>query len=824
MAGSSFSIKGSFDGQEMVQGLNDVKTAVEGVGSAGETTKKSLSQMLKDKNATTNYRRQLSLITAELTDLSINFAKLTDQEKNSDFGRAMSQRIEDLTVEARSLTQSLNDVSATIKGTAADIEGVPDFGDLWSDMQRQTEQTRAKFESVQKMASGVASGFAAIQGAAALLGGENENLQRALLKVQSAMAIAQGIGGIRDFIEGLSQASIAYKNLTTATNTATVAQHALNTAQKANVFLLIASAIVAAGMALYEYSKNSKEAKQKEEELKQQQEETKRTNEKLAQSVGSVVAEYNILKNEYSKIDSLAEKQRWIEENRSSFEKLGLSIEGVNDADYVFIKNSKNVIEALKARARAEALQEKYKEAYIKAEEEKMNLDLTGKQVPFSFAGEGQKGIDNAIGKFKKYGITEDDYTYKWGGGQSGYGTWTIKDSSKAKLERVNKAIAEELKAGIDAGITVWEDKYNEAILEAERLEESVGEVFTRPKGNKGSSGSSSGSSVSSAASGATEVIDYHTESLRRWQAEVSRLQDEVSKLDPNSEEFGKLAQELIKAEQKVAEIQEKLKEKVEVEIEPEIKEMDPPPTIEAEVEVSEKGNWKDFVDNNIIAPINNVSNVVGSIDSVVDSIVNFRKNLNEAKGGWKKFMVGFSATMNVISALVSVMELVNTIMAISTAMTEKDTAAKLANAAASGAKGAADAASAASAATAATAETAKATAGAASSVSWLPIVGPILAVAAIAAIIGAILSARSKGKFAAGGIVPGFGIGDYDIAQVNGGEMILNGRQQKNLFRMIDQNRLGPINGVSGDVIFRIQGDTLVGVIDNYNKKRARI
>ena len=54
--------------------------------------------------------------------------------------------------------------------------------------------------------------------------------------------------------------------------------------------------------------------------------------------------------------------------------------------------------------------------------------------------------------------------------------------------------------------------------------------------------------------------------------------------------------------------------------------------------------------------------------------------------------------------------------------------------------------------------------------------------------------------------------------------EVILNERQQKNLFDMIDKNRLPQDNNSTGEVIFRIQGDTLVGAIDNYNKKRGRI
>lgn len=102
------------------------------------------------------------------------------------------------------LNGSANPMGAATKATY-------DYGKAWSEVQKSTEQTRAKFESVQKMASGLASGFAAVQGAAALFGAENENLQKTLVKVQAAMAIAQGVGGIKDLIEGYTQAKTAFK-------------------------------------------------------------------------------------------------------------------------------------------------------------------------------------------------------------------------------------------------------------------------------------------------------------------------------------------------------------------------------------------------------------------------------------------------------------------------------------------------------------------------------------------------------------------------------------------------------------------------------------
>ena len=64
--------------------------------------------------------------------------------------------------------------------------------------------------------NGVASGFAVTQGAMALFGSENEALNESLLKVQSALAIQQGIQGLT---ESYKQLALGTK-ITTAAKTA----------------------------------------------------------------------------------------------------------------------------------------------------------------------------------------------------------------------------------------------------------------------------------------------------------------------------------------------------------------------------------------------------------------------------------------------------------------------------------------------------------------------------------------------------------------------------------------------------------------------------
>ena len=55
-----------------------------------------------------------------------------------------------------------------------------------------------RFQKFANITSTLANGFAAAQGAAALLGSESEDLQKSMARVQGAMAFAQGISGLKD--------------------------------------------------------------------------------------------------------------------------------------------------------------------------------------------------------------------------------------------------------------------------------------------------------------------------------------------------------------------------------------------------------------------------------------------------------------------------------------------------------------------------------------------------------------------------------------------------------------------------------------------------
>ena len=61
------------------------------------------------------------------------------------------------------------------------------------------------------------------------------------------------------------------------------------------------------------------------------------------------------------------EQLQWINDNKTEFDKLGISINGVKDAENAFVKNTSAIIEAFKLRAKATAAQKLAADEYEKA-------------------------------------------------------------------------------------------------------------------------------------------------------------------------------------------------------------------------------------------------------------------------------------------------------------------------------------------------------------------------------------------------------------------------------------------------------------------------
>lgn len=70
-----------------------------------------------------------------------------------------------------------------------------------------------KFAALGQAVQGVTGGFAALQGILGLIGVDSENVQKQLLKVQSALALTQGLDNIRESVQGFKNLGVVIKDL-----------------------------------------------------------------------------------------------------------------------------------------------------------------------------------------------------------------------------------------------------------------------------------------------------------------------------------------------------------------------------------------------------------------------------------------------------------------------------------------------------------------------------------------------------------------------------------------------------------------------------------
>ena len=94
---------------------------------------------------------------------------------------------------------------------------------------------------------------------------------------------------------------------------------------------------------------------------------------------------------------------------------------------------------------------------------------------------------------------------------------------------------------------------------------------------------------------------------------------------------------------------------------------------------------------------------------------------------------------------------------------------------------------------------------------------------AGLAQVANVVSSIHNLSGYANGGVIGGSSYsGDRLLARVNSGEMILNTREQSNLFNLLDNGASGGVNG--GNVHFVIRGSELHGVLANYNNRNNKL
>lgn len=199
--------------------------------------------------------------------------KTVNLEVNSNLEQT-EQAVVSLKSELRKAQQEVAALSdkfgATSKEAVEAAKRAADLKDRIGDAKALTDAFNpdAKFKALSASLGGVASGFAAYQGALGLIGVESKEVEAQILKVQSAMAIAQGAQAVGESVDAFKQLGAVVKSYSIVQKAITAGQWLWNAAMAANpigALVAVVVALVAAGYALVKMFIASSDATMKAE-------------------------------------------------------------------------------------------------------------------------------------------------------------------------------------------------------------------------------------------------------------------------------------------------------------------------------------------------------------------------------------------------------------------------------------------------------------------------------------------------------------------------------------------------------------------------------
>ena len=274
-----------------------------------------------------------------------------------------------LTAEQR---QRYNDLNLAM-GQMKDIQG---------DISARTKALANDYLGMNTALEGVKLGvniMTSLQSVTALLGGENEELQKAMAKVVATQQILNTVTQIQKQLNKDSElmtglVALKHKFLTTQIVAETKAQTALNVA-KLGLVGAVAAAVGALGYMIVKMASAQNATADLSAEL----------NKQASEAIGNDVAKITELKSQWDKLGgTMEEKRAYLEKYSSKLEELGLHFDNVNQLETFMNEHTKDYVDAISARAKAEAarsiLAEKTSE-FVKSQLDYERQNIQGQQT-----------------------------------------------------------------------------------------------------------------------------------------------------------------------------------------------------------------------------------------------------------------------------------------------------------------------------------------------------------------------------------------------------------------------------------------------------------
>ena len=651
--------------------------------------------------------------------------------------------------------------------------------------------------------------------------------------------------------------TVAQTANTVATKSDTVAQTAWNTAKAiGNALLGNFSSLVLVGIgavATYAIATSGATDEQKKlnEEVDKGAEAQKGYKKVMADTYASLMTSFEQLKKGWNSLKTTNEKNKWITDNKSKLEELDLSINKVADAEKVFNGNTSAVVASFIKRAKAAARLAELTDLYRKQMELLDKRSETMNKIGESSA-RARTGITAVAGQAIPKGAGNYSSTY---GNINAQGQWVF---SEQGAKNWNNGVGESSQSlrSIDANLKQTKDRI--ANIAQDIAEDSK-------SGGKGTTTSSSSSGntpppvkeVKFAPNSLDDLNDQLDKAKKRLTSGLFKdgeTQDSIRQTIANLEKQVndkkiELGLELSDEAKKTLEIQKENAKKLEKANE-EFNKLnttydDKPSSYDSAIKKAEQDNGivptnqdkldaireeMDYNDELIaqleelkavyeslgdVEGLNKVNEALGKIKSTQDVLATQAEDITGKTIKWEKQQksmqevadtagkVGgaFNSLGNAFSqagsdSAAAAMQIMGSVaQMVSDIIPEiiKLIGAKQGEAMASGVASAAP----------------------------LPFPKNIAAIATIVATIASTFASimSAVGAFADGGIVGGGSkIGDHMFARVNAGEMILNDRQQANLFKMINDGQEANKSNVHVVVSGKVRGKDLELVLANLN------
>jgi hypothetical protein len=209
----------------------------------------------------------------------------------------------------------------------------------------------AKFKAFGAALQGVAGGFSAVQGAMGLLGSDSKDVEKALLKVNSAMALSQGINSVLEAKDSFKNLGTVLKSFSIVQKLITAGQWLWNAAMAANpigAVVVAVTALIAGIVALTSYfmsnakasRENAKAVKDSAKALEQLEKSTARASAEFDKAQAQQLA---LAKAQGKSVEAIRELELKLADEKIAFEKSSLAV-----AENT-LKVEKNRLEKLKS-------------------------------------------------------------------------------------------------------------------------------------------------------------------------------------------------------------------------------------------------------------------------------------------------------------------------------------------------------------------------------------------------------------------------------------------------------------------------------------------